>query len=340
MYKAVKMNSEQFGEKQWQELEKLSETLHKKYNSPYYRTTWQNTRDQVLNVYKMEKSANFFAVFENDKMVGMGMIRLRNEGEPDQSAFFAGDADFDAIPEEFAKLSGRMVAEHLGKFKCDKIWVMTATQRISDMIRYWGIKELNRIDRFVLNRQTANYDMINECLNTIPAQNPDLRMKFYTEIPEKYIKRYAMLFQRFIDEMPTERELDGPKSTLSAEQVRHYAELRKKNNRYLYCLALHDTNDVMIAHTNGFISGDDPTDTYQAMTGVVERYRGRKLAKWLKAALFMKVGEDFPGNKTFTTDMRAVNDPIQYINTQMGFKQVSDGNEFEGTRNDFNKYLK
>lgn len=96
----------------------------------------------------------------------------------------------------------------------------------------------------------------------------------------------------------------------------------------------------MIGHSNALIAEADPSDAYQAVTGVNREYRGCGLSRWLKAALFFKVGEDFPANKTMTTVMRATNAPIQKVNAEMGYALQSSGYEFDVTAEGLRRYLR
>jgi hypothetical protein len=140
-------------------------------------------------------------------------------------------------------------------------------------------------------------------------------------------------------EMPTERKTQK-QFKMTVDEVKQDLEWRRKNNMYVYTYTLFDINGTMIGHTNAMINGNDPSDAYQAMTGVNREYRGRGLSRWLKAALFFKVGEDFSSNETMTTDMRATNVPIQKVNAEMGYSLISSGYEFEISVEGLSKFLK
>jgi GNAT superfamily N-acetyltransferase len=186
---------------------------------------------------------------------------------------------------------------------------------------------LNILNRFQLERISAHKDLIDNWLQEFPTRYPSLRLEFHKVIPDKYLVRYAELFTQFLNEMPRERDR-GRKYNISPEILRNLDEWRRKNDRFLYIFTLHDDRDNMIGFTNAMVAGHDPSNVYQAMTGVISEYRGKGLSKWLKAALFRKIGEDFPDNEFMTTDMRAVNYPIQKVNEQMGYKLISEGAEY------------
>jgi hypothetical protein len=127
--------------------------------------------------------------------------------------------------------------------------------------------------------------------------------------------------------MPQEREEELP-FVLDRNNLRRFEETRRAARSHLYTVALLDETGTMIGHSNAFISDSNPEDVYQAMTGIDRAFRGRGLSRWLKAALFTKVGGDFPANVSFTTDMRAVNEPILRVNAQMGYELQSSGHEY------------
>jgi len=126
--------------------------------------------------------------------------------------------------------------------------------------------------------------------------------------------------------MPREREEARP-FHFNPEQVRHAEKLHEEQGSVTFTVALLDPQGKMIAHTNGLFLAAAPREVYQAMTGVSAEYRGRGLAKWLKAELFVRIGMEYPANESFVTEMRAVNEPILAINRQMGYYLEGRGHE-------------
>lgn len=328
MLKLLYIDNPRFTDELWQRYYELLEELHKRYNTRFTQTSWLQTKERMLSYAKAEKAYRRFVVSDGDRMVGWASLRVSNPGTSKQAAYFDFDAAFDQIPAEFAHAVAPDIVRLLEKHNCSTAHFMSTSQRTSELARMWGSRELNRIDRYRLYRADANLSMMNQWLDTVPRANPNLRLEFFDSVPDEYLASHTSLFVQFVRDMPTEREQETP-FHMDNDEAKRQAEWRRQNNIYLYTYALFDQNGAMVAHTNASINGSDPRDAYQAMTGVERKYRGRGLSKWLKAVLFMKVGEDFPENETMTTDMRAVNEPIQKVNAQMGYVLESQGNEYE-----------
>ena len=58
----------------------------------------------------------------------------------------------------------------------------------------------------------------------------------------------------------------------------------------------------------------------QYNTGVLPKFRGKGLGRWLKAAMFEKVVADLTEVKFIRTNNSALNAPMLKINHEMGFK--------------------
>lgn len=337
--KLIHITDEAFTDKHWQAYYSLMEILFEKYKSPMARVGWEKVKVRFLSLMDIDPDYYRFVVFDEETAVGWADLNVQSPGTSEQNVSVRIDAVYERAPDEFEKLVATEFLRLLDERKSTTAHLMAPSQRISAIARHWSSKELNRLDRFQLHRQKANISLMRSWLNKIPKANPDLSLRFFSPIPEKHLVVHTELFVTYIREMPTERETEIP-FQMTIDEVRRDMRWRAKNDVYIYTCALFDSSDKMIAHSNASITGADPDDVYQAMTGVNREYRGRGLSRWLKAALFFKVGEDFPGNKTMTTDMRSANAPIQKVNAEMGYVLQSSGHEFEVRAEGLRGFLK
>lgn len=316
-----------FDDDDWRAYSNLMAELHRRYKSTFVNTTWQETRERVGSYFRQMPDHYRMMINMGTEMVGWADLRINNPGSESQTGSFISDVMPESPSRELADAVGREVAELAGKYGLETLHSFTSASRITRLIEWWQPHQIGTTVRYQLYRDKANMDAISKWLEDVPGQNPSLRLDLFKTIPDAHIERYLELFERFIREMPSEESGEMPFS-LTVDEVRRQEKWRGENNAYWYTYALLDENDRLIGFSSGVINGSDPSDMYQAMTGVERPSRGRKLAKWLKAALFMKIGEDFPQNKTITTDMRAVNEPMLAINSQMGYIRFSEGREF------------
>ena len=322
------ISDDAFTDQNWQTYYSLIETLHKKYNSPAKNIGWEKYKETVLSLCQSDPNYHRFVILDQQAMVGWADFFVRASKTPEQNASIRVDSIYENTPAEFTKIVAEELLRLMERYSINSAHMVSPSQRISAIARSWFSKELNRLDQYGLVRKHADTSLMESWLENIPRSNRTLRLKFFSPIPEKHLAVHTKLFVSYINEMPTEQETKKP-FQMTVDENKLDMEWRRKNNIHVYTYALFDPNENMIGHSNAIITEADPSNVYQAMTGINREYRGRGLSRWLKASLFFKIGEDFPGNKTMTTDMRAINAPIQKVNTEMGYVLQSSGNEFE-----------
>ncbi|MHA2496001.1 MAG: hypothetical protein ACXAEI_10970, partial [Candidatus Hodarchaeales archaeon] len=77
----------------------------------------------------------------------------------------------------------------------------------------------------------------------------------------------------------------------------------------------------------------------QQLTGVREQYRGAGKGKWLKAAMLLKIREEFPQVKAVTTGNATTNEPMLYINEKLGFRLYREQIHAQITTEELERYL-
>ena len=333
------IDSPEFTDRHWQKCQRMLSELRRKYNSFFPESSWQDLKKQQLSAVTSLDNQHRYAVFDDSDAVGWVIMGGRNIGRDESSLYSFMDARYDKIPPEFSKVVAAETVRLLEKYDLPELEYVSNTKRMSRVAVHWNAKQLNILNRYRLVRAEANHTEIENWLHTIPTDNSNLNLRFFNTIPDEYLERFVELFSLFLNQMPKEKK-DRKKYNITMDEIKNYDDWRRKHNRHQYTYAIHDDRDNMIAYTNGMIDGLDPTDVYQAMTGVLTKYRGRGLSKWLKAALFNKIGEDFPANKYMTTDMRAVNIPIQKVNARMGYRLIGEGAEYSVTQEDLKELLR
>jgi hypothetical protein len=336
--KLLHITESSFADQHWQACYTLLETLHDRYDSRMAKIGWEQTRERSLSLATRDTNYRRFVVFDDGSAIGWADFRVLAPGAKGQCVSVQVEAADDPAPEEFERLVAAELLRLLETCGSKSAHIMAVTEQISAIARHWNGNELNRLTRFRLRRATANTPLMRSWLEEFPRENPDLRMDFFSPVPEEHLVAYTKLFVKYIREMPAERESAKP-FEMTVEETRRDIEWRRKNKTHVYTYALFDAGGAMIGHSNAVITEDDPRDVYQAMTGLNREYRGRGLSHWLKAALFFKVGQDFPANETMTTVMRAANAPIQKVNAGMGYGLLSTGHEFDLPVDGLRKFL-
>ena len=89
-------------------------------------------------------------------------------------------------------------------------------------------------------------------------------------------------------------------------------------------MAEESEGDVSGLTQMGYLPSDGPI-IHQWMTGVRQRYRGRGLGKWVKAAMLLRVRRDLPQVRIVTTGNATTNEAMLSINKRLGFRVHREG---------------
>lgn len=173
---------------------------------------------------------------------------------------------------------------------------------------------------YELNIKEANVEKIDAWLAEAPAKFPNLRIALYTELPDDLIEEYAALYRQLWADMPNNSTLDDVQIT--AEGIKSAQEAGKKSKHCAYRYVVFNENNQLIAKTYVVVNLEQPQVVEQFMTGVMEKYRGRGLSKWIKAAMFKKLVTDFPELEKIETTAHPDNHPSRELSKQMGYKRT------------------
>jgi RimJ/RimL family protein N-acetyltransferase len=326
MLTALHIDDPAFDDAVWQQYFDLMIEFKNRFGSLLFSRSAEEMKRRTLNRLRLDGHYFDMVIRDEDRLVGWAVCNVFGPDSPTPFGFIGCDILPDVDPGPFAVVLARNLAPFFTANRIADSRIMATNPRTVAVADALGAKRLNRMDSYRLSRKDANVAVIREWLETYPRRFPPLKLVFFEDVPDRYMDGYIDLYRQFSEDMPRESEELWP-FTMTAAEVRKREAQRKANNTHLYICALVDTDDRVVGHTNGVISADNPRDMYQAMTGIARDYRGRGLSKWLKAALFVKVGEDFPANEYVSSEMRAVNEPILAVNRQMGYKLRSQGFE-------------
>jgi len=191
---------------------------------------------------------------------------------------------------------------------------------------------------YELKVKETNIEKINTWLAEAPTKFPNLRIAFYKNIPDDLLEEFATVFTQFLSDMPASSELG--EMVVTAEGTKSNQEAWKLRNYCAYRYFIFNEDNQLIAITNVSVNLKQPQEVHQYMTGVMEKYRGRGLSKWLKAAMFKKLTADFPELDKIETETHPENHASRELSKQMGYKRMGSKKEFLIDRTTIIKHLR
>lgn len=170
--------------------------------------------------------------------------------------------------------------------------------------------------QLTLRLENANWDLVDAWRESGPRRCPWTALQEIEQVPDALASAFLDLHNRTWCDQPDAQHA-GPPLTLESrrDQERKYERL---GWRWITLItrepggALSGMTDILYDPSQGEL-------VRQNFTGILPAYRGRGLAKWLKASMLHLVRSRFSGALQLTTSNASSNAPMLAINHQLGF---------------------
>jgi GNAT superfamily N-acetyltransferase len=213
----------------------------------------------------------------------------------------------------------KLVAKHAQEHNKSLIMTGTTLDDGRKALLKLGAQEALTIRDTRTNLDGIDWAMVETWAKEGPKRSPDSKLEFYTKIPDEILEDYCKVYTEVFNQAPID-ELDRGDIVFTPELWKK-EEQRVKDTGITWITA-------MIREKNGDIAGltdvyYEPAHThflYQALTGVQDKYRGSGKGKWVKAAMLLRIREEYPDIKTVVTQNATSNAPMLAINERLGFK--------------------
>lgn len=293
--------------------------------------TVQKFKEQIISNSINLSLHRDFVVFENDKPAAW--FDLSNV---ESELYFGFDVLHDEVPENIMRtLLNRLFAElKVSGFN----YAVNYTFR-EPMINAFKrtsaeINEEMQISRLV--KEDMNISYYKEI-----AGNEELNkwnLEFYEEIPDELMDRFIEFSQKMISEIGILNPYKTKMYPLTAEGWKN----NLKNFGYKVIAVFLFSDEKEIAGLSWVISYPESLSTVQhngGLTAVAPKYRGKGIARYLKAKTYLKLLEENKDFKHVTTDTMPWNKYMYKINEDLGFKSHRKGCSFKLTVDFLKDYL-
>ncbi|MHA1984847.1 MAG: GNAT family N-acetyltransferase [Candidatus Hodarchaeales archaeon] len=170
------------------------------------------------------------------------------------------------------------------------------------------------------------------------AQTIDSVMKFYYSIPDDILKEYSVIFTEVLNQAPID-DLAIKSMIFTPEILRQGEKNDRKNNDVRITAITFEQNNEISGLTEVKVNRDLKIVANQSLTGVKTKYRGKGLGKWLKAAMLLRIRDDFPEVNVIKTGNASSNTPMLSINDRLGFKEYKEEITGQISVENLRKYL-
>lgn len=210
-----------------------------------------------------------------------------------------------------------------------------------------GIECLKHLDgRFVQRRREnrlrldqVDWDLVRRWVDEGASRSPDTRLRWFQDrVDDDALSAFAAAYMEVFNEQPFGKSAFRGITFTPALVRDHEASIREAGGLI---------RTVVTVEPDGAISSLTEMTYYptrrtmigQGLTGVRSLYRGRGLGKWVKAAMLLRVREDFPDVAVVVTGNASSNAAMLSINERLGFRLHKEAWVVELSRDAVERYL-
>ncbi|NOX31098.1 MAG: hypothetical protein GXP35_13780 [Actinobacteria bacterium] len=118
-------------------------------------------------------------------------------------------------------------------------------------------------------------------------------------------------------------DLDIGDVIVDTEFVAELDRALTESGRTRFMIFVRYATGTCVGGTEATFEPSDPTVAFQQNTGVDPKHRGLDLAKWLKAAMLLRIRSQHPRIERVRTENAFSNEPMLMINNALGFETVN-----------------
>jgi GNAT superfamily N-acetyltransferase len=308
------------------------------YRDYYFRkfTDWKEFKKDRLNILieGKERSLKEFVIFNSDKPVGF-IAYKRLSGNRYEFIF---DSECNEPSREVCRKIFEVLNSFFENSDAKQICYLANKTGDIEVFKKCGIEIIENIVTSKLKKEEIDF----ENLKSIVESNEyakSLDLKLFRTIPEEIFEKYI----DYMNDLLKAKEHHNPEreefTKYRKEDLLRSIRIDEEDGDPMYMFMLFDKESIA-GSCKVYIEREDDGVFIQhcgGLTGVAENYRGKGLAKFLKARMYLKISEDYPGFRHAITDTYPWNKYMYRINEELGFRIFNEGIIFKFTKSNLEK---
>jgi len=218
------------------------------------------------------------------------------------------------------------IARLTSNSRVESFRISTANPLIRKMIKSFNGQIINTINFYQLSGNNLNTSLLKEWQINRFIETGELKLAIHEYVPEYLYNKYAALLTVLMNDIARHDRSEYFEETL--EKVKQKMMLFKSTGVKMLTLMLSDAQG-MLAGLSIMLVYPDSIVAKQEMTGVIAKYRGKKLASYLKAMITEETFKRFKGIEKIETNCFSANGPMIHINQAIGFILKEKSQQFE-----------
>ncbi|OLS22391.1 MAG: hypothetical protein HeimC2_29710 [Candidatus Heimdallarchaeota archaeon LC_2] len=185
----------------------------------------------------------------------------------------------------------------------------------------------------------VNWEMVESWYNEGFERATGVKLEYYTRMPDELLDKFLSFYTETMNQAPRQ-DLDINDIIFTKEMLRKEEEDAAKIGRIrIRILAIEENGDIS-GFTEIVYLPENKTETKVGLTSVKKEYRGKGLGKLVKAAMLLKLKNEYPDVEYSSTDNATDNAPMLDINKRLGFKVHKENVAAQITTEALGEYLK
>ena len=310
-----KIEKDSYSDQDWKNYFEIRKIYSEKSGEPLLFKSWKILKEQTI--LWLEGEGECYTVHDESKPIGFfSFVKGLKEDKEKQFTDYRGRLLVDFSKEIFSK-----IAECFLEYDPDSnfLIIKSANGEKDFLEDYINAEVSDYVEMFRLNVKQAKVDLIKDWYETYTNKFENYELKHYESIPDNILHEYCAVFTELLHDMPVESPIRITK--VDPDELKKKEQGFKKNNQYSYRYLVFDKGKL-IGMTNVSLNKSKPEIMQQYMTGTIKEYRRQGIGKWMKAAMYFKLTQDFPDLKIIKTETHPKNIGSKRISEKMGYEKV------------------